>query len=71
MLKPRPSTLTLMQIAGWWAIGGSVVMGVYALLANLTLDGERYSTSSFMMVLAVFLGGAAMVALVRAIRRLP
>jgi hypothetical protein len=70
MLKPRPVILNLMRLSGWWVMIASAILGGYALLSNLTLDGPRYQLSAFSLLFAAFLGGCAMLLLVRLFRRL-
>lgn len=68
MTKVRRSILALMQFSAWWVMGGAVVLSGYALLHNLTMAPPAYPLPAFALLLGVFVGGCATLALVRFVR---
>lgn len=70
MTKVRRSILALMEFSAWWVMGGAVALGGYALLHDLTMEPQAYPPEAFAVLLACFVGGCAMLALVRFVKRL-
>lgn len=69
MLKPHPATLALMEISGWWVMIGAAALATYALITNLSGQPPAYPLAAFALLLAIFIGGLAMVGLVRFVKR--